>query len=293
MSDGGTASAAAPEPPRRPIDVAAPEVDVGRTIGRALRRDDPTAAVADAPSEDVLVEVARELSVEPGSLALAIVEERTHREARGLVDRVVGSPVVVAHRQVIERGPDPDALRDRAEQWLERGHGLRITKVEGERVEGVRRRDALGKLSTSVKAAGGVGRLGRYRRTAVVTSEVDDAAAVGIEVDLIEQRGKAVLGGVATTTVAVGVVGLGALVASPFVLVVAPAAVAGGAVVARKSYAKHVDDARTEAEMMADGLARDRRPPRLRDELEARLRDRPQRQVRERSARPRKERRGD
>lgn len=292
MTDGGTAAASAPEPPRQPLDTGAPDVDVGRTIGRALRHDEPTAMAAEAPTDDVLVEVARELSVDPAALALAIVEERTHREPEGLVDRIVGAPVVVAHRQVAEAGTDPDDLRDRAEQWLERGHGLRITKVEGERVEGVRRRDALGKLSTSVKAAGGVGRLGRYRRTAVVTSGVEDAAAVGVEVDLIEQRGKAVLGGVATTTVAVGFVGLGALIASPFVLVVAPAAVAGGAVVARKSYGKHLDDAQTEAELMADGLARDRRPPRLRDELEARLRDRPQREIRERT-KPRRERRGD
>ena len=291
MTDGGTAAAAAPEPPRQPRD-AAPDVDVGRTIARALRHDEPATMAADSSADEVLVVVARELAVDPGALALAIVEERTHREPDGLVDRIVGAPVVVAHRQVAATGTDPDDLRKRAEQWLERGHGLRITTVDGERVEGVRRRDALGKLSTSVKAAGGVGRLGRYRRTVIVTSEVDGAAAVGVEVDLIEQRGKAVLGGVATTTVAVGVVGLGALIAGPFVLVAAPAAVAGGAAVARKSYGKHLDDAQTEAELMADGLARDRRPPRLRDELEARLRDRPQRQIRERST-PRRERRGD
>ncbi len=289
MTDGGAAAARPPEPPRRPEGMAeaapAPSApvapievgtrdDVGRVIGRALEHEPANETVA--TDDEVLSAVARELDVAPEHLALAVVEERASDDT-GLVARIVGPATVSAQRVVLV----DDALVDRVEQWLERGHGLRVVAVDGEQIRAIRRTDKLGKITASVKAAGGSGRLGRFRTTTVHTATVDDRTALGVEVELIEQRGRAVLGGTVAGTAGLGVVALGAVIVSPLVAVAAPAAVVGGAAVARKSYRKHREIAEVEAEEMADGLARNHRPPRLRDEVESRIRGRSRRSLRE------------
>ena len=202
MTDGGTAAAAAPEPPRQPRAAVAPELlaettaptdittrdDVGRVIGRAMGHE-PTRTKVETDDE-VLSAVARELDVAPEHLALAVVEERQVEEG-GLVTRIVGPSTVAAHRVVLV----DDELVDRAEYWLERGHGLRVVAVDGDTIRAIRRTDRLGKLTASVKSAGGAGRLGRFRTTTVHRATVDERTAIGVEVELTEQRGKAVLGG--------------------------------------------------------------------------------------------------
>lgn len=278
MSDADGSFATAPEPPSQPV-AAPPTVeaaDVGRTIGRALEHERPAVPV---DTDEVLTAVARELDVDPRHLALAVVEERTIGDG-GWTTRLVGPATVAVHRNITGREIDTtEALADDAEVWLERGHGLRVVAVDDGSIEAVRRTDTLGKISTSLRAAGGVGRLGRFRRTRVFTAVVDTSAAVAVEVDLIDQRGKSLLGGLVAGTVALGVVGAGTVLLSPFAAAAAPVAVAIGGVTARRNFGKHRELAEIEAAEMADGLARGQRPPRLRDEVEARLRGRSRRTI--------------
>jgi hypothetical protein len=165
---------------------------VERVLRRAVELQAADKAPVDALGEAELLDVAREMGIEPQHLRRALAEERVGlartSSQPGLGDRILGPSRLATGRPVRgEAGP----LLEAATGWLERQEGLRIVRRLPDGVSAERDRSALGWLRARVGLARGTGRLREADEVELRIQELGpDEALVTVEADVRSLRGQ-------------------------------------------------------------------------------------------------------
>ncbi len=269
-------------------------VDASTVLRRAIEVDHHSfEGDLDQPLDhQTLVEIAAEVGISPGAVAVAVAEARAGAlERRSLLDRIVGPRLVSANRTTtVENGE----TRERLVEWLTVTHGLKPRVRPDGVVVAAKRHDLAGKVSTGIRRVQGLGGLstansitaaaigpesdgrsnagadgngGTDAGTGTGTGTDSDAdpielGAVCVVADLGSKRNDAIVGG---SVVAVGVsaaLSVVAVVTGPVALMGIPVAAGVGTLVARKSHRTTVVKIMTSVDHAVDGVAQGEEPPR-------------------------------
>jgi hypothetical protein len=241
---------------------------VDRILARAveLQADVPADAQGQL-TEAQLLELAKEVGLDPVNLRQAIAEERTRvaiPEERGLLASLYGSASVSASRTV--RGTPAQVLKA-LDDWMQRQECLVVQRYFGsERIVWEARRDVMGVVRRVVSGRGSS--LARTTDVSATALAMDDARVlVRLDAHMAGYRSLMAQQNVAVT--GVGVVAGGVLAALSFPLLAAAAPVALLAPVAfaagRASHQRTVVRAQLALEQVLDRLERGEagRPPTL------------------------------
>lgn len=168
---------------------------VERVLKRAVELQAARRAPADALGEADLLDVAREMGIEPQHLKRALAEERAglgEASARpALGDRLFGPGRLAAGRPV---GGEPGQLLEAATQWLERQEGLRIVRRLPAGLSAERDRSALGWMRARLGLARGTGRLREADEVELRVQELSaEEALVTLEADVSSVRNQTAL----------------------------------------------------------------------------------------------------
>lgn len=201
-------------------------VSAERILRRATELDDVMVDVDHRPTAEALRQAATEVGISPAAIDRAMAEERLRLALR--VDTSRGGRLAGPDRLfvVAEGGHDApiridDALRRRA--------GFRLVPTIGATQVYERRSDPVARVQGAVRRFKGSAQLERPPRVEVASAMFGERMLVGVVADLRGERliaegaaGSVTFGG----TAAAGILGL---VASPWLLFIAPAAVIVGA----------------------------------------------------------------
>jgi hypothetical protein len=241
---------------------------VDRILARAveLQADVPADAQGQL-TEAQLLELAKEVGLDPVNLRQAIAEERTRvaiPEERGLLASLYGSAAVSAQRTV--RGTPAQVLKA-LDDWMQRQECLVVQRYFGtERIVWEARRDVMGVIRRAVSGRGNA--LARTTDVSATALALDDGrvllrldAHMGGYRSLMAQQNVAVTGAGVVAGGVLAALSFPLLAAAAPVLVLAPAALAAG----RASHQRTVVRAQLALEQVLDRLERGEagRPPTL------------------------------
>ena len=199
-----------------------------RILHRATELDE-VAGGEHGPTPDALRQAASEVGISPAAIERALAEERLRLALR--VDDTVHRRLAGADRliSVAEGGHDAPVRVDDA---LRRRAGFRLLPTVGPTQVYERRSDPVAKVQGAVRRFKGSAQLQRPPRVEVASALFGERVLVGVVADLRGERlvtqgaaGSLTVGGAATAAV------LG-LVATPWLLLIAPAAAVVGAGIA-------------------------------------------------------------
>ncbi len=205
-------------------------------------------------TKDSLAEIAEAVDLSPAAIAAALAEMHLEGDTqRSLADRILGPDRIVVQRPSTALD---DEMHERAAELLEKGHGLRPRRRHDGVLVASRRKDMVGKLARSVRGAQGEGRLGKLRRVEFVAVDVGETpGAAGMAADVGDRRLNAALGGAAVTVGSSAIIGVGAIIAGPVLLVGLPVAVGAGAMTGRLVHRSTVRDVTEDLEEALDAVA--------------------------------------
>lgn len=223
-------------------------------------------------TEQVLVEAAAEVGIEPAAVHRAIALERLGPPPPvRFADRFVGPSTVAAD---VETSWSPDDTLRLIDSWLVQAHHLRRERTKADGGQWRRRRDISAKIQRTLRGLNGEGRLGDsdlITATAVAVGATHTVAR--LEVDRSTKRaGSATAGGVVTALGVTGVAVL-AVMTSPILLVATPLAGFVGVAVARSGRSS-AQEAEREAVRMLDAVQRGEWPRRVTDDVREAFRTR-------------------
>ncbi len=173
-----------PKPPVAPPDVAVPRAALERVLARAAELQ---AVGADAPetiSEARLLEIGREVGIDPDALRLAIAEERGRSpmlpDTPGRIEQALGEAHVGAQRAV---AGTPDKVLSALDRWLQREEQLVVKRRFGPRMSWEPQRNAFASISRSL--SGKPADLARAGEVSAVVTPVDGTRSlVRLDADL-------------------------------------------------------------------------------------------------------------
>ena len=239
----------------------------GELSERMAPRDDTNGI-----SEAALVAAAGEVGLPIDAVRRSIALERlgspppTH-----IGDRIVGPALLVVDGVVA--GSQSEVLA-KLDDWMVHGHHLRRDRLRDGTAAWSRRSGVAGAAMRTVRGATGEGQLGHFRRiTATAHDAGDDASVVRVAVDRSHGRAAATGGGIAMAAGGTAGVVVGAVVASPFVLIGAPFAVLAGLGVAMTGRSRALRTA-LEVERVLDAVTDHVEPVPLRTDVVTRVRGR-------------------
>jgi hypothetical protein len=258
-------SSEGPKPTNLPatIDRAAVE----RVLARALELQAGSATeTADRLSEAQLLELAKEVGLDPVNLRQALAEERTRvavPEEGGLLAALYGGATVSAQRTV---SGTPAQVLQALDDWMQRQECLKVKRHFGERIVWEADR---GVASAVKRAVSGKGESLSRASDVAATAIALDASRVVVRLEAQLGRHRAsmaqVNAGMGAATVVAG--GVLAALSFPVLAVIAPAAVLVPAAwgIARSAHARTVERAQLALEQVLDRLERGEagRPPTL------------------------------
>lgn len=272
-----TARQRIPPPPADLPDPAAGEAELELTadeVRRILRRagelaaDDRTGHDRGIP-ESVLISAAEEAGIPGEAVRRAIAMERLGTPTGATTgDRLVGAGEVTVE---VELDMTPGEAMRRLDAWLVDGHHLRRERTGPGTAEWAKRDGLFAAGSRAARGLSGEGKLGETKRIRAVVQPVGDRTILRVTADRRGERSEwAWGGGIVGASGTVGVV-VAAVLASPFLLALAPLAVAAGVGVASGGRGQ-ADRLRDELERLVGFVANRTSPSSLRDQFVPSLR---------------------
>ena len=247
-------------------------------VARVLRRASELAANAETESDpahglpaSAVVAAAAEVGISADAVHRAIALERlgaVPTGARG--DSLVGPRTVVVERRLAM--PVAEVMA-RLDEWLVRGHHLRREQWASRDAEWGRRDGLVAAGSRAARSALGEGRLGEIRAIRASAREDGAGTMLRIQLDRSATRSGYAGGGAAVAAAGTATGAVLAVAVFPAFVLIAPAAVAGGAGIARAG--RHQSDKLArEAGRVLDAIGGRVNPTTLGDELRRRVRPR-------------------
>ena len=247
---------------------------VDRVLARAVQlQSEDTSEPQGQLTEAQLLELAKEVGLDPVNLRQALAEERTRvavPEEHGMLASLYGG--ALANAQRIVRGTPTQVLKA-LDDWMQRQEGLVVQRYYStERIVWEARRDFVGKIRRAVSGRGHS--LVRATNVSATVIAVDESRTI---VRLDAQLGgyRALMAQQNVAAVAAGVVtgGVLAVLSFPVIVAAAPAVAltAGGYMTGRSSQRRSVERAQIALEQVLDRLERGEagRPPTLLSMLSA------------------------
>ncbi|NNE74062.1 MAG: hypothetical protein HKN26_10385 [Acidimicrobiales bacterium] len=238
--------------------------EVQLVLRRALDIAHLPAAEADPTlSPESLFDIAAELDIPESALATAIAEQAVGLtdQPTGVVDRLVGPSVIWSQR---EATGNAEAKSQAAVAWLTRGHGLKTRVATDGTIVATRRRDAIGKLTNSVRGLRGRGGLARSRQVSAAVVGFDDASGVVcLAADIEQQRGAAIAGGTIIAIAGAIIASIIAAIAGALALIAIPFMVGAGLATSRAAHGRTVRNVTDALEETIDAIANEEPAPRL------------------------------
>lgn len=246
-------------------------------VARVLRRASELAADDERPrqsglSSSAVVAAAAEVGIPVAAVERAIAIEQlgaTPPGRRG--DRLVGPGLVVVDGRL------PMGVAEamsRLDDWLTSGHHLRRERWTAREGEWRRREGVIAAGTRAARGATGEGRLGEVRSLRVMAREDGAGTMIRVTVDRSAERNGWLTGGSSIALLGTGATVVGALAATPFILLAAPVALGAGAGMAR---AGRTSSDKTERELrrLLDAVGRRVTPTSLGQEIKRWVRRRP------------------
>ncbi len=234
-------------------------VEVRKILSRAFEMADREPTLEVEIGRNTLAEIAAEVDLPLPAIASALAEHQLGlAPPDSLLERLVG-PATVASRA--RSTASEDVMRGRVVSWLEVGHGLRPRVRHDGVVVAAKRRDVVGKLARSVRDLQGFGQLGKLKGLRAAAVDIGDKpGALCVVADVGDKRRDAMLGGAAVATGAIAIVGVGAAVAGPALLVAVPFAAGAGLLTSRLWHGSSVRAVQEDLDEALDGIVRGEAP---------------------------------
>ena len=224
-------------------------------------------------TEAQLLDLAKEVGLDPVNLRQALAEERTRvalPEEHGMLASLYGGSLASAQR--IVRGTPVQVLKA-LDDWMQRQEGLVVQRYYStERIVWEARRDFVGKIRRAVSGRGhALVRATNVSATAIAVDEARSIVRLNAQLGgyraLMAQQNVAMTGGGIVVGSVLAVLGFPIIAAAAPALVFAPA----GYAVARSSQRRSVERAQIALEQVLDRLERGEagRPPTLLSMLSA------------------------
>jgi hypothetical protein len=240
------------------LPVAIDRSAVERVLARALElQAGPAGEPQEKLTEAQLLDLAKEVGLDPVHLRQALAEERTRvavPEERGLLAWLYGGASVSAQRTVMGT---PTQVLKALDDWMQRQECLKVKRYFGERIVWEADRGIAGAIRRTVSGKGtSLARASDVSATAIALDQsrvvVRLDAHLGGYRNLMAQQNVALAG---ATAVAGGVL---AVLSFPLFAVAAPAAVLlpAGYGMARSAHARTVERAQLSLEQVLDRLER-------------------------------------
>jgi hypothetical protein len=259
--------------PSANLPVTIDRAAVERVVARALElQAGPAGDTQDRLTEAQLLDLAKEVGLDPMHLRQALAEERTRvavPEEKGLLATLFGSATVSAQRTV---NGTPAQVLQALDDWMQRQECLKVKRHFGERIVWEADQGVAGKVKRAVSGKGqALGRANDVSATVIAL----DASRVVVRLDATLAGSRASLAqvnaGLGGATVVAG--GVLAALSFPVLAAIAPAAVLVPIVwgASRSSHARTVERAQLALEQVLDRLERGDagRPPTLMSMLAA------------------------
>ncbi len=238
----------------------ASELSSTRTTGT-----DPSSGVSAAALLAAAEEVGLPIAAVRRSIA---IEQLGPLPAARRSDRIVGRRIVVVDDEI--RGTPNDVL-ERIDGWLVDGHHLRRDRLRADSAEWSKRTGSVNAVKRSVRSATGTAPLGEFERIKAYARQSEPGSTVvRIAVDRTNSRRAAAGGGAAFAVGGTAGLVVGAVVATPFLLLITPVTVLGGlaiAMTARSRATKTEHEVERLLESVDQGVA----PTKLRNDLVKRM----------------------
>jgi hypothetical protein len=262
--------------PDRPDNLPA-KIDraaVDRVLARALELQSEGAPEGQGQlSESQLLDLAKEVGLDPVNLRQALAEERTRvavPDERGVLASLYGGSTASAQRAV--RGTPTQVLRA-LDDWMQRQESLVVQRYHStERIVWEARRDLVGRIRRTVSGRGHA--LVRATSVSATAIALDDSRVL-VRLDALLSGYRSLMAQQNAALTGVGVVGGGilAVLSFPLLAIAAPVAVLApaGFAAARASHHRSVERAQLALEQVLDRLERGEagRPPTLLSMLSA------------------------
>jgi hypothetical protein len=262
--------------PDRPDNLPA-KIDraaVDRVLARALELQSEGAPEGQGQlSESQLIDLAKEVGLDPVNLRQALAEERTRvavPDERGVLASLYGGSTASAQRAV--RGTPTQVLRA-LDDWMQRQESLVVQRYHStERIVWEARRDLVGRIRRTVSGRGHA--LVRATSVSATAIALDDSRVL-VRLDALLSGYRSLMAQQNAALTGVGVVGGGilAVLSFPILAIAAPVAVLApaGFAAARASHHRSVERAQLALEQVLDRLERGEagRPPTLLSMLSA------------------------
>jgi hypothetical protein len=261
------------------LPVAIDRAAVERVLARALElQAGPAGEPQGRLTEAQLLDLAKEVGLDPVNLRQALAEERTRvvvPEERGLLAWLYGGASVSAQRTVM--GTPTEVLKA-LDDWMQRQECLKVKRYFGERIVWEADRGIAGTIKRTVSGKGTA--LARANDVAATAIALDQSrVVVRLDANLGSNRASLAQLNAGLTGASVVAGGVLAVLSFPVFAVVAPVAVLAPAVwgASRSSHAKTVERAQLALEQVLDRLERGEagRPPTLLSMLAAAVGHRP------------------
>ncbi|MEQ1691126.1 MAG: hypothetical protein ABMA00_07575 [Gemmatimonas sp.] len=168
-----------PVPPAENADPALPRVALERVLARATELQGDGGEVSDAVSESRLMEIAREVGIDPLHLRQALAEERARlpmqESEHGVVLDALG-PATVSVQRVVPG--TPTEVLAKLEAWMPRMESLSLRRRVVDRVSWEPSRDTLGNFLRSLGMGGRRQDLVRLDQVVASVTSVDAQRSV-------------------------------------------------------------------------------------------------------------------
>jgi hypothetical protein len=166
-----------PPPPPRPSDGSVPRAALERVLARAAELQLAGSEAPDTISEAQLLEIGREVGLDPDALRMAIAEERGRSprlpDTPGRIERALGEAHVSAQRTV---PATPEAALATLDRWLQREEQFIVKRRFGQRMSWERQRNPFAAISRSL--SGKPADLQKVDEVSVVVTAIDDSRAL-------------------------------------------------------------------------------------------------------------------
>ena len=257
-----------PEESRTPLPAKINRAAVDRVLARALElQANGSGEMQEQLTEAQLLELAKEVGLDPVNLRQALAEERTRvavPEERGLLASLFGGAYASAQRTV--RGTPAQVLKA-LDDWMQRQEGLTVQRyISNERIVWETRRDLVGLVRRVVSGRGhALVRTGDVSATAIAIDST--RVLVRLDARLLGYRALMAQQNVALTGGGLVIGGILTVLSFPVVAAAAPVAVmaSAGYLGGRSSHRRTVERAQLALEQVLDRLERGEagRPPSL------------------------------
>lgn len=245
-------------------------------VDRILRRANEISVAASGPSDPsagvstaALLAAAEEVGLPLAAVRRSIaIEQLGEPPAHRRGDRILGRRVVYVDD---EMNGSPRVVLDRLDNWLVDGHHLRRDRLRSNTAEWSKRTGSINAVMRSARSTTGSAPLGEFEHIRAVAIDAGDGSTVvRVAVDRASNRRVAAGGGAVLATAGSAALVVGAVAATPFLLLGTPVAIIAGfgiAMTGRRQAAR----TQLEVERVLESVSHDVGPTNLRNDLVKRV----------------------